>query len=602
MKTIRKLSKKAISALLALALAVSCVMFYPSFGAFGVNADAATASSSVITKLKNAKTLSAHQAKNLSLDNSRNKVYYYKINFPSKGEIGFYSNGKSVSSSSKFQFYHSDYSLGSSDTLDKLFKYWWTYDKGTLYIKIDLAKGDNVKGMYYVFKSATGKEYTKTFDLEKGKSYNLSNNFKGSSDTTSKWLSNNSSAVSVTDKGIVNCYKTGTYKIYAHSKNGDYANFTINIKEPSKTTASTTSSTSSSSSTISKDSLDVQHPVLFFDGKISNGNASTTDGGKYIVRTFNGSESDYSLYKKYVDCLASQPNLKQVESYEAKYTKSTFFSSGFNYIGSKSISDKYKVNFTDTYATIMIYGTIEYSKVKFTVYIPESMNITDLGYRYTGKKVDVSDAGKSGTAVIPDFDAYCNNRTTKYDPKITMTTNEYTYSFSPYNERLINDYVNLLQNKYNFSLKDKVQRTSLKIYDYYFNYTGSAKVNNMDANDKVCNLYMKVYMVASSSIEVHITFPEGVSYKDTGDRTSYTLNAPSTSSDSGGGGSDSWTDISTSRNNVRTCSVCRGTGRRMCFSCDGKGYFSASKRRCTSCNGVGTIECWTCGGDGLIGN
>ena len=54
--------------------------------------------------------------------------------------------------------------------------------------------------------------------------------------------------------------------------------------------------------------------------------------------------------------------------------------------------------------------------------------------------------------------------------------------------------------------------------------------------------------------------------------------------------------------NTESCYACRGTGRRECVQCDGRGWFYNQRlnirERCPICNESGYVECRSCGGKG----
>ncbi len=209
----------------------------------------------------------------------------------------------------------------------------------------------------------------------------------------------------------------------------------------------------SSHETITKDSLAVQDCVDFMENQLTYEKLSTS--GNYSVRSFVGNAAQYDVYKKYVACLAAQPNLEQTEDYEQKYTD-TFFSSGFDYIGSKAVPFKEQSAYTDVMSTIMIYGSIERNKLKFTVWIPSCMDITDLGYRLSGGDEIPQLAGPSALAGLDIIDQ-TSLRTT--DGRLSVKVGEAT---------VIHDGTQYV-GKAVFERNTKLERDAVIVDEYYRN-------------------------------------------------------------------------------------------------------------------------------------
>ena len=209
----------------------------------------------------------------------------------------------------------------------------------------------------------------------------------------------------------------------------------------------------SSHEAITKDSLAVQDCVDFMENQLTYEKLSTS--GNYSVRSFVGNAAQYDVYKKYVACLAAQPNLEQTEDYEQKYTD-TFFSSGFDYIGSKAVPFKEQSAYTDVMSTIMIYGSIERNKLRFTVWIPSCMDITDLGYRLSGGDEIPQLAGPSALAGLDIIDQ-TSLRTT--DGRLSVKVGEAT---------VIHDGTQYV-GKAVFERNTKLERDAVIVDDYYRN-------------------------------------------------------------------------------------------------------------------------------------
>lgn len=120
--------------------------------------------------------------------------------------------------------------------------------------------------------------------------------------------------------------------------------------------------------------------------------------GVYNVRSFEGTEAARAIVDAYVDALCSGGyNLTLVEEYD-KTLSSTFFSYGLNYTGTGNVSSKTTVTYTETQATINIYGVIKRGDMDVHVWIPQQMEQVDLGLRYGQEAVSVSVAGPSAMA------------------------------------------------------------------------------------------------------------------------------------------------------------------------------------------------------------
>ncbi|MGI5929472.1 S-layer homology domain-containing protein [Pseudoflavonifractor sp.] len=147
---------------------------------------------------------------------------------------------------------------------------------------------------------------------------------------------------------------------------------------------------------VTADSVVIQDLVEFCNGGLTYDDIGQS--GVYNVRSFEGTEADKAIVDAYVDALCSGGyNLTLVEEYD-KTMSSTFFSYGLNYTGTGNVSSKTTVTYTETEATINIYGVIKRGDMDVHVWIPQQMEQVDLGLRYGQEAVSVSVAGPSAMA------------------------------------------------------------------------------------------------------------------------------------------------------------------------------------------------------------
>jgi len=117
------------------------------------------------------------------------------------------------------------------------------------------------------------------------------------------------------------------------------------------------------------------------------------------VRDYKGSEGDLQLVKDYVSMLVStHPYLTLKDSYWQSYDGTSFFSYAIDYTGNVNMGSQVKQTYADTMCDVMIYGTIERSRMELAVWTPADMELADLGYRYGGGQADVSIGGQSALA------------------------------------------------------------------------------------------------------------------------------------------------------------------------------------------------------------
>lgn len=234
---------------------------------------------------------------------------------------------------------------------------------------------------------------------------------------------------------------------------------------------------------------------------------------------------------------------------------------------------------------------------------------------------------KKNSRSIPDFNAYlfdCDPDL-KYEKKTDSDGVDYNveivHTVSGSKTDIVDEYINLLCNDYNFKLTKSEDKTGT--YFYYFDYTGidSSSLNKFDWSTfgyEKSNLVI----ILHSRKSVWIYASDGLEYGDYGDRTSYDI--PKNDSNSGGFGNISGGDnggddviIDWPSKQKKKCSDCNGKGKVKCSYCDGSGYvekYMASPNYSGDINGGksgmqkvmcsycfrGEERCRTCSGTGYV--
>lgn len=214
----------------------------------------------------------------------------------------------------------------------------------------------------------------------------------------------------------------------------------------------------------------------------------------------------------------------------------------------------------------------------------------------TKKKPETS-SGKidSSNVQVPDFGAFSGIDLEPAKEKKLLTATQKDYFFQT-NEKVIEEYIKLLTEKYNFKVRkdsDSVSRTVM------LDYTGTGSVSTFEARkEKGVSVYLWIYLTPST--EFHITYGDGLEYVDNGDRTTQTVKRDESSGGSGGSSGDSGSrDKNIPEFAQQDCTACDGSGK--CKECGGSGYLHSrasdkEDRNCWKCNTTG--KCRTCGGSG----
>lgn len=229
----------------------------------------------------------------------------------------------------------------------------------------------------------------------------------------------------------------------------------------------------------------------------------------------------------------------------------------------------------------------------------------------TEKPKASSGKADSSSVQIPDFGAFTGIDLVPSQEKTKGKSTVKEYFFKT-NEKIVNEYIELLTEKYNFKLRedsDNVIRTVT------LDYIGTGSVSTFDVRkQKAVSVYLWAFHTPDT--EFHVTYGDGLDYTDTGDRTAQTiLRRPEEEGGSGGGGSSDDDDDSTWKGGGTEikCTKCHGEKTVACGNCDGKGYkekvvespnFSGKgvkretvKEKCYKCSN-GQIECPRCHGTG----
>lgn len=212
----------------------------------------------------------------------------------------------------------------------------------------------------------------------------------------------------------------------------------------------------------------------------------------------------------------------------------------------------------------------------------------------------------SKDAVVPEFVAFSNNCAVAESSTEYAEYTRYLYKWN-YNEKAINEYMDLLKNAYHFTVRGHNGTENWDVYS--FDYTGEGDVGTFSlAKDNSSglkkeyrtdiSLYLDIYHYGPTSCTLYISVADGLTVTDTDDRTTRNLTRyePSSSSGSSSSSSSSSSGSTSGSSGVLDCLTCRGSGR--CTKCGGSGYvsFGGAKASCSSCHQSG--RCSSCGGSG----
>lgn len=220
------------------------------------------------------------------------------------------------------------------------------------------------------------------------------------------------------------------------------------------------------------------------------------------------------------------------------------------------------------------------------------------GAKPTSTPTPGSSAAASGPT-LPDIQSFSGDCLSLERETVYSDYTEHYYLFK-YNGKFIDEYVALLQDDYNFKLRDYYEITSIGSEHFVFDYKGSGDVGTFDMeirNVDSSNMALCIWVlhILPDETEMHIYWADGLNYTDTGERTSQHLERFEHAGSSGG---------STGSGETR-CSACSGSGR--CVNCGGTGrvrrWLAGTnewvEQKCTMCQPAGSGKCAFCGGDGV---
>lgn len=167
----------------------------------------------------------------------------------------------------------------------------------------------------------------------------------------------------------------------------------------------------------------------------------------------------------------------------------------------------------------------------------------------TGATQKSSGQTVSGTAKVPDLNAFCNECCYQSGVTERLDHTEYVYSWN-YNAKAQNEYVQLLQNSYGFTLRGSYISDDDDMYSFDYNAGGNVgtfdsrfSFDLKEAQKKNISLLIWSVHYGSTGGEIHICVADGLDYVDTGDRTTRNMtphkNSPAASSSSSGSTSHS---------------------------------------------------------------
>lgn len=214
---------------------------------------------------------------------------------------------------------------------------------------------------------------------------------------------------------------------------------------------------------------------------------------------------------------------------------------------------------------------------------------------------------------LPDIESFSGGALAPIKETVFLDHTKRSYSIN-YNEKFVREYVDLLEN-YGFTLKSAVENDTRSIY-YLFDYTGPGTVETFHPDvKKIKDESVAVYIWDNRGYEIQIYYADGITYADTGERTTQSLTPYEGSASSGGSSSIDWGDSSSPDRSVPKirCTKCHGEKEVDCPECRGRGTlanygatpnYSGSGRTtysdpkdCLNCVG-GKITCPRCNGTG----
>lgn len=154
---------------------------------------------------------------------------------------------------------------------------------------------------------------------------------------------------------------------------------------------------SQNTQTVTKSSVAIQDPSIYCGTSLTEDSLKIS--GNYNAYYFSGAAQDKSVLESYVNTLCSGTyNLKLVKTFHLAYSASTQFSWGLDYTGTGAVTEKMDVPSTEASCNICVFGTVDQNGLRASVWIPQEMEITDLGLRYGAQSQPSTLAGPSANA------------------------------------------------------------------------------------------------------------------------------------------------------------------------------------------------------------
>jgi len=148
---------------------------------------------------------------------------------------------------------------------------------------------------------------------------------------------------------------------------------------------------------VAKSSTAIQDPAMYCGDAISED--TMTISGNYNVYRFSGAAEDKAVLESYVNTLCNgRYNFKLAKAFNQVNSASTQFSWGLDYTGTGNVTETMDVTYTDVYCNVCVFGTVSQDRLQASVWIPQEMDITDLGLRYGVQSQTSTLAGPSASA------------------------------------------------------------------------------------------------------------------------------------------------------------------------------------------------------------
>lgn len=231
-------------------------------------------------------------------------------------------------------------------------------------------------------------------------------------------------------------------------------------------------------------------------------------------------------------------------------------------------------------------------------------------------------------AYLPDPGVFLSCGTTESGAikKINGKGHYVSYDFDISAREVAEEYVALLLDsrfklkKYNYSGMDSFSYEGTDYVSYRFDYIGSSpdveEISDIGGKDYPGDVFLLInYYGNEGRVGLSLSYSDGFTLLDTGDRASVTPEDLSGNPVNGTGSSGSSPSYSSSGTQVK-CYKCHGNKTIECSRCGGKGgkwiydnsvpnYSGRSSttsktwERCSKCNGTGSMTCTACGGSGV---